>query len=49
MKIPDFPREILLSGEAEALYNWCYALYLYLKEEEKNEQEASLSDDGARV
>lgn len=49
MKIPDFPRGILLNGEAEELYNWCYALYLYLKEEEENEQEASLSDDGASV
>lgn len=43
MKIPDFPRIEITSKELESLYNWCYALYLELKEEEKHGKEAAVS------
>lgn len=46
MKVPEFPRETP-TKENEKLYNWCYALYLELKEVEKNEQKTAVRrEDG---
>lgn len=43
MKVPPFPRYDNIPKETESLYNWCYELYLALKEAEKNEQKPAVS------
>ena len=45
MKIPSFPRTDNIPKGTEELYNWCYELYLALKEAEKNEQKTAESDE----
>lgn len=45
MKIPPFPRVDNIPKGTEKLYDWCYELYLILKEAEKNEQKTAVSDE----